>query len=111
MSRSPIFYLQAPFPEDPPLRAFLVELRNGMFEARIQLERHDVSQTIEWNGDTWWVIGVGRTNEGNFTFCLLASTTRSTGRRNGESPRQLGAWIPNEVLGVIDGYPSRAGPR
>jgi hypothetical protein len=52
---------------------------------------------ISYDGDTWFVLGVGTVRDGK-TFVHLASTTRSFCQRNGNYPVQINDWIPSELL-------------
>lgn len=53
--------------------------------------------TIEHDGDTWRVIGVGVERDGK-VHVHLASTTRYREQRNGKNPVQIGDWIDVEKL-------------
>jgi hypothetical protein len=59
-------------------------------------------KTIEHNGDTWRVLGVGVTktlDDGSLVVYLhLASTTRGSKQRNGKTyPIQMADWLPIEL--------------
>lgn len=51
-----------------------------------------IGSTINHDGDTWRVIGIGATSDGK-TFLHLASTTRFRKQRNGNCPIQICDWI------------------
>lgn len=57
------------------------------------LQSRQEPRTIELEGDTWRVIGVGVTREDGLTYCHLASTTRFVEQRNGARPIQIGEWV------------------
>lgn len=56
-----------------------------------------MDKIINHDGDTWRILGVGTQADGK-VFCHLASTTRFTQQRNGKVPRQIGDWLPIEIL-------------
>ena len=60
-------------------------------------------KTIEYNGDTWRILGVGVTqtlDDGkSVTYLHLASATRGSKHRNGKMyPIQMADWLPSELL-------------
>jgi hypothetical protein len=63
----------------------------------IQRPEEKKMKEISYDGDTWFVLGVGTVREGK-TFVHLASTTRSFCQRNGTYPVQINDWIPSELL-------------
>lgn len=52
---------------------------------------------IDWEGDTWKIIGQGVTREGK-TCCHLSSCTRFREHRNGPYPVQMMDWVPEEII-------------
>ncbi len=56
-----------------------------------------MSITINYEGDTWRVIGEGTVRDGK-VYCHLASTTRGTQQRNGWFPLQMGDWIDQQLI-------------
>jgi hypothetical protein len=50
-------------------------------------------QIINHDGDTWKVLGTGRTREDGMTYCHLASTTRGRMQKNGWYPIQMCDWV------------------
>lgn len=57
----------------------------------------EVGQIIEWEGDTWLVLGLGVRIDGKVN-AHLASTTRGRQQRNGFYPVQMADMIP-ELIG------------
>ena len=60
-------------------------------------KRNLIDRTIEIDGDTWRVLGVGTEHEGK-VFLHLASTTRFRQQRNGKVPVQMADWLDIEAL-------------
>jgi hypothetical protein len=54
---------------------------------------YKIDDTIEHDGDTWKIIGIGWTRETGVTFLHLASTTRFFAQRNGKRPAMIADWI------------------
>lgn len=52
---------------------------------------------IQFEGDTWRVIGMGAKRDGR-TYCHLASTTRFREQRNGRVAIQMADWLDDELL-------------
>jgi hypothetical protein len=54
-------------------------------------------KTIELNGDTWRVLGLGTRHEGKI-YAHLASTTRFIQQRNGQRAIQMADWIDEKLV-------------
>ena len=55
--------------------------------------KREIGQTIEHNGDTWKILGLGIERDGEI-YAHLASTTRGTRQKNGFYPMQSCDFIP-----------------
>lgn len=56
---------------------------------------YKMDDVIEFDGDTYRVIGVGYTDhETGSTFYHLVSTTKFVSQRNGKRPCQICVWLP-----------------
>lgn len=61
------------------------------------------TKTIEYNGDTWRILGIGverlLDSGESVTYLHLASTTRGSRQRNGKTyPIQMADWLPSSLL-------------
>jgi hypothetical protein len=67
-----------------------------------ELHFHDYKslQQVEHDGDTWVILGRGRTNDQGQTYCHLASTTRARKQKNGFNPIQATGWLNIKLNGV-----------
>ena len=54
---------------------------------------YKIGQTIDHDGDTWEIIGIGRTREDGRIYLHLASTTRFFPQRNGKRPAMIADWL------------------
>lgn len=68
-----------------------------MVNQRGSTEEMDMAITINHDGDTWRVVGIGTRRDGK-VYCHLASTTRSRKQRNGNNPIQIADWIDEAVI-------------
>jgi len=55
------------------------------------------TKTIELNGDTWKVLGLGTRADGK-VYAHLASTTRFVQQRNGQRAIQMADWIDEALV-------------
>lgn len=55
-----------------------------------------VGRIIEWDGDTWKIVGLGTRIDGKVNT-HLASTTRGRQQRNGFYPIQMVDWLPENL--------------
>lgn len=54
--------------------------------------------TVQYDSDTWRVLGVGTTREDGATMFHLASTSRGRQQKNGWYPAQICAWIHSDEM-------------
>lgn len=61
--------------------------------------------TVELEGDTWRIIGIGRYDSG-VVLCHLASTTQFQQQRNGKVPKQIVQDLPESMVAKLTGVPT-----
>lgn len=54
-------------------------------------------QILKFEGKTYRVLGRGIERCGK-VYCHLASVTETRQQKNGAVPRQIGEWVPKELL-------------
>lgn len=55
-----------------------------------------IDQTIEFDGDTWTIVGLGAAREDGARIVHAASQTRFLPQRNGKNPVQATGWFTKD---------------